>query len=502
MTPDLDYHALAPEIVLTVDDRRRAARRLLLRDRAGARPRGSRASACSRALIPVLTLAADGGDRVDVRRRATSSTTTRWCSRASSWSSAYVTLLLSFDYIGEGDYYQGEYYVLLLTSVLGMMRHGVGPRSHHDLRRAGDDLDPDVRARGMAQARHEVERGRAQVLPDRRALDRGDALRHVAHVRHERARRCSATSREYVGRRPRALFAVAIFLTLVGFAFKVERGAVPLLGARHLRRLADAGHGVPLGRVEGRRLRRACSRSSGSASSPSDDSWQPVLWVLAAASMILGNLAALRQTNIVRMLAYSSIAQGGFILVPLAVAGDGGAATSAWRPSSSTSSSTRAMNLGAFAVVIAVARRTRSAEISSFAGLGRTRPGLALMMSIFLFSLAGIPPLAGWFAKFVMFRAVFDAGHRPAAVVLGVDRRGQLRDRVLLLRGRRPPDVVPRAGDDLGEPAPQPTPFALERGDRPRRPASCSSSASTRSSSPASASSPSAGRDAHGPRRR
>ena len=55
---------------------------------------------------------------------------------------------------------------------------------------------------------------------------------------------------------------------------------------------------------------------------PSQDSWEPVLWVLAAASMIFGNLVALRQTNIVRMLAYSSIAQGGFILVPLAVAGD------------------------------------------------------------------------------------------------------------------------------------------------------------------------------------
>jgi NADH-quinone oxidoreductase subunit N len=77
------------------------------------------------------------------------------------------------------------------------------------------------------------------------------------------------------------------------------------------------------------------------------------------------------------------------------------------------------MNLGAFAVVIAVARRTGSAEISSYAGLGRTSPYLAVMMTLFLFSLAGIPPLAGWFAKFVMFRAVFDAG-TTAAVVLGI----------------------------------------------------------------------------------
>ena len=78
-----------------------------------------------------------------------------------------------------------------------------------------------------------------------------------------------------------------------------------------------------------------------------------------------------------------------------------------------------AMNLGAFAAVIAAARRTGSAEISAFSGLGRTDPVLAVMLSIFLLSLAGVPPLAGWFAKFVMFRAVFDAG-TTAAVVLGV----------------------------------------------------------------------------------
>ena len=78
-----------------------------------------------------------------------------------------------------------------------------------------------------------------------------------------------------------------------------------------------------------------------------------------------------------------------------------------------------AMNLGAFAVVIAVARRTRSAEISSYSGLGQYAPALANLMSIFLFSLAGVPPLAGWFAKFVMFRAVLDAG-TPGATVLGV----------------------------------------------------------------------------------
>jgi NADH-quinone oxidoreductase subunit N len=69
-----------------------------------------------------------------------------------------------------------------------------------------------------------------------------------------------------------------------------------------------------------------------------------------------------------------------------------------------------AMNLGAFAVVIAVARRTGSAEISSYAGLWTTSPTLAVTMTLFMASLAGIPPLAGWFAKFVMFRSIIDAG--------------------------------------------------------------------------------------------
>jgi NADH-quinone oxidoreductase subunit N len=69
--------------------------------------------------------------------------------------------------------------------------------------------------------------------------------------------------------------------------------------------------------------------------------------------------------------------------------------------------------------VIAVARRTGSGEIDSYAGLGTTGPGLAITMTIFLFSLAGIPPFAGWFAKFVMFRAVLDA-NSPSAITLGV----------------------------------------------------------------------------------
>ena len=73
------------------------------------------------------------------------------------------------------------------------------------------------------------------------------------------------------------------------------------------------------------------------------------------------------------------------------------------------------MNLGAFAVVIAVARKTRSAEITSFGGLFHYAPGLTVAMTIFLFSLAGIPPLGGWFAKFGIFRARWPRPAPPRA---------------------------------------------------------------------------------------
>ena len=87
-----------------------------------------------------------------------------------------------------------------------------------------------------------------------------------------------------------------------------------------------------------------------------------------------------------------------------------------------------ATNLGAFAVVIAVARKTRSGEISSYGGLFSYAPGLATLMTIFLASLAGIPPLGGWYAKFGVFRA---GARRRRRVGLQHrrDRRGQHRDR-------------------------------------------------------------------------
>ncbi len=148
--------------------------------------------------------------------------------------------------------------------------------------------------------------------------------------------------------------------------------------------------------------------------------WAPALWALAALSMTIGNLSALRQTNIVRLLAYSSVAQAGFMLVPFAAAAVAGAdLEEAFSATVIYLVIYAVMNLGAFGVVIAGARTTKSGDISDWAGLSNVDSRAALLVAIFFFSLAGIPPLAGWFAKFAMFRSVMIAGG-AATVVLAV----------------------------------------------------------------------------------
>jgi NADH-quinone oxidoreductase subunit N len=128
----------------------------------------------------------------------------------------------------------------------------------------------------------------------------------------------------------------------------------------------------------------------------------------------------------VRLFAYSSVAQAGYMLAPLAVAGANGGATASLSIEATLVYLLiyAAMNLGAFAVIIAVARKTHSGEISSYGGLFEYAPGLTVLMTAFLFALAGIPPLGGWFAKFEVFRATVNAGTGAGyilAVIVGIN---------------------------------------------------------------------------------
>jgi NADH-quinone oxidoreductase subunit N len=415
VTPYIDYHALAPEIVLTATALAVLIVDFTWKDRARLAVTRLSTIGVLAALIPVLTLAADGTDRsmfggayvVDNYALAL---------KAFFLVVTYLTLLVSVDYIGEGDYYQGEYYFLLLTAVLGM----VVMASARDLITIFVALEtlslPTFVLAGWRK--HDTKSNEAAIKYYLiGVLSTAVMLYGMSLIYGLAGSTLLSDIGKYVasdGTPP--LLAVAIFTTLVGFAFKVS--AVPF----HFW-APDTYEGSPTPVTA---FLSVASKAGGFVALltiiyfgffGAHESWQPVLWVLAALSMTLGNLTALRQTNIVRMLAYSSIAQGGFILVPLAVANDA--------PASSFEAVViyiliyGAMNLGAFAVVIAVARRTGSAAISSYRGLGQTAPALGLTMTVFLMSLAGIPPLAGWFAKFVMFRAVFEAS-TPSATVLGV----------------------------------------------------------------------------------
>ncbi|MFM8712891.1 MAG: NADH-quinone oxidoreductase subunit N, partial [Actinomycetota bacterium] len=148
------------------------------------------------------------------------------------------------------------------------------------------------------------------------------------------------------------------------------------------------------------------------------DVWQPFIWVLSALTMTIGNVFALRQTNLVRMIAYSSVSQGGFVLMPLAVAG-GAAGESALRAVVVYLVVYAATNLGMFGVILAVSRKTRSGDISSLGGLFSYAPALGVLLTIFLASLAGIPPLGGWIGKFAAFQALLTDA-TPWAYVLAI----------------------------------------------------------------------------------
>lgn len=148
-------------------------------------------------------------------------------------------------------------------------------------------------------------------------------------------------------------------------------------------------------------------------------SWETVVWSLAVATMIFGNVAAVAQTNVKRMLGYSSIAHAGYILVAVASLNGAGANQGDALPSLLFYFAIYTfMNIGAFAVVMAVSTHgERHEQLADFSGLATRSPWLAGAMAVFMFSLAGFPPTGGFLAKLFVFRAAVGAGHAELAVI-------------------------------------------------------------------------------------
>src|SRR5215204_3791004 len=205
---------------------------------------------------------------------------------------------------------------------------------------------------------------------------------------------------------------LALGLLLVGFAFKIS--AVPF----HMW-TPDAYEGAPtivtgfMSTGVKAAAFAAFARVFLSAFEPFSAQWAPVIWVLAAATMILGTVVGVAQTNLKRMLAYSSIAHGGYLLVGLVAANQVGKAAILFYLLAYA-----VTNLAAFGVIALLGARDRgNDELRDYAGLWHTRPALAALMTVCLLSLGGLPPTAGFIGKWYIFSAAVSAGYYGLAVI-------------------------------------------------------------------------------------
>ncbi len=171
---------------------------------------------------------------------------------------------------------------------------------------------------------------------------------------------------------------------------------------------------------------------------PITNRWEPFVWSSALLTMIIGNFAALTQTNIKRLLAYSSIAHAGYVMVALAAHNQIGVAAAMFYLAAYA-----LMNIGAFAVVTHFSRQgEKFVNIEDFAGLGWKQPVTAALFAIFLLSLIGVPLTGGFFGKFYIFKAALDAQPGMAGGARPAEQRGG----GLLLSAHPGGDVHARAG--------------------------------------------------------
>jgi NADH-quinone oxidoreductase subunit N len=325
---------------------------------------------------------------------------------------AFLAVLISIDYLKKADIDRGEYYYLMLFSVSGMMLMGMA----NDLIVIFLALEllsiPLYVLAGFARPRVDSEESAMKYFL-LGAFASSFLVFGIALIYGATGSTALPVVLDNIGNEP-LLGSLGAAFILVGLAFKVA--AVPF----HMW-TPDVYEGAPTSvtafmsvgaKVAGF---AALMRILLYALPDLSDTWVPILAVMAALTMIIGNFVALAQRNVKRMLAYSSIAHAGFIMMGVAAAANSNLGVSAALFYLLAYLFT---NLGAFAIVVAVERQEgQGLTLDDYKGLAKRRLWLALAMAFFMLSLTGIPPTGGFTAKFTVFAAVLDADLAWLAIV-------------------------------------------------------------------------------------
>jgi NADH-quinone oxidoreductase subunit N len=323
-----------------------------------------------------------------------------------------VVLLLSYRYFRDARLHQGEYYFLMLCSFLGCLTM---PGSRDlimlfislEVVSAPAFLMTGLRKEDPKSNEAALKFFLISVLSTAVMLYGMSLIYGVTHttrltgIAHALANGATGGT---------SLAKAAVLFVVAGFAFKVSAFPFQFWAP-------DTYEGAP---VPVAAYLSVASKAAGFAGllqlmfvafQPLADFWAPIFAIVALFTMFVGNLVALQQQQVVRLLAYSSIAQAGYILLPFALAGHSASVDRAAFSATVLYLLIYAVtNLGAFAVVTGMSKGSSSLMISDFDGLGQRAPALAVSMTMCLISLAGIPIFAGFWGKLFIFQAAIDRG--------------------------------------------------------------------------------------------
>ena len=418
--PNVDWHALSPELVLTA-----AACLVLVADLF--LPREAKWAAMPLAAAGIFGTLAALVSLIGEERNAFGDGTYIVDNFALLFKGLFcvigrVVLAISFHYFRSGRYYQGEYYFLMLSALLG----GVVMASARDLVSIFIAIElisvPAIIMTGLRKGDPKSNESALKFFLFS-VLSSAVMLYGMSLVYGVTGSTQLAEIRERIaaaGDDP--IIVLSVFFVIVGFAFKIS--AVPF----HFW-APDTYEGAPSPVAA---FLSTASKIGGFvglivlmfyAFPDVADNWRPVFALLAALTMTVGNLIALRQQHIIRLLAYSGIAQSGYILVTFALIDPShqGINNQAFESALIYLAIYGIMDLGAFAAAVAFAQRGGSYFIEDYRGLWQRAPVLAVLMTAFLISLAGTPPMAGAWAKLFVFLAAIDAEVYWLAVVMGIN---------------------------------------------------------------------------------